>query len=56
MGFGLFNKIFVSFEAPFWDVSKIWIGFVVKNGVNKYPMARTVLDGGRYMLIFYTYA
>ncbi len=56
MGFGIFNKIFVSFEAPFWDTSKRWIGFVVKHGINRYPMAQTILDGGRYILVFYTYA
>lgn len=55
MGFGNFNKIFVSFEHPFWDTTKLWIGFVKKNGHSRYPMARYLSDKGKFILILFTY-
>lgn len=56
MGFGLFNKVFVSFESPFWDTSKLWFGFVKKNGKSRYPIARYISDNGKFILNFFTYA
>ena len=53
IGNGNANKLFVSFEEPFWDVTMQWLYFLSKDGYNRYPTAATIAEGGRFILCFF---
>ena len=53
LGSGVFNKVFVSFETPFWDTTKKTLGFVKKNGKSRYLFARYIPDNGKHILSFF---
>jgi polyamine oxidase len=37
IGVGIFNKLFISFEEPFWGTRKGWLHMVTSSGSSKYP-------------------
>lgn len=55
IGVGNLNKLFVSFEKPFWGNYKGWINFITTDTEkNKYPVAVVIKDGdGKYILDFF---
>lgn len=50
MGNGVVNKIFVSFERPFWGNRKGYINFVTKSKTNRYPVAFIMSEKNRHIL------
>ena len=40
MGNGVANKVFVSFEKPFWKVKEGWLMFINKKNERKYMIAQ----------------
>lgn len=57
LGNGIYNKVFVSFEEPFWDVTAEWVDFITKdNKDNRYPAGRSVIKDGRYIICFFVAA
>ena len=55
IGIGNQNKLFVSFNAPFWGDKGGWLNFVTKNTkTNKYPVAYVLdNDADKYVLCFF---
>lgn len=39
MGNGVADKLFVSFEKPFWGKRKGWLNFITKSSLNRYSVA-----------------
>ena len=58
LGNGVINKLYVSFNKPFWGNRKGYINFVVKSKVqtNKYPVAFIMSEKDRHMLCFFVSA
>ncbi len=50
IGNGVANKLFVSFERPFWGRRSGWLNFVTKNRNNKYPVAMILQEKSRNIL------
>ena len=56
IGNGMINKIFVSFERPFWGNRKGYISFVRKTKTNRYPVAFILPEKNRHILCFFVSA
>lgn len=56
MGSGVANKIFISFEKPFWGHKKGWLNFITKTKKNMYPIALILPEKTRYILCFFVSA
>jgi monoamine oxidase len=53
MGNGVANKIFVSFEKPFWDVTKKWVDFISAGARNRYPFGVSIVQENRFILCMF---
>jgi monoamine oxidase len=56
IGNGSFNKIYLSFEKPFWGNRKGYINFVTKGKTNRYPVAFIMEEKNRHILCFFASA
>lgn len=56
IGNGVVNKIYVSFERPFWGNRKGYIKFVTKGKLNRYPVAFVMSEKNRHILCFFVSA
>lgn len=52
IGFGIFEKLYVTFESPFWPAGKSLVSFVGRGSDSKYSEA-WVVPGNNNMLIFF---
>ena len=50
------NKIYVSFEKPFWGNRKGYIKFVTKTKSNRYPVAYVMSEKNRHILCVFVSA
>ena len=54
MGNGYANKLFVSFEKPFWGKKKGWLNFITKGAKsNPFPIAAILPAKNRNILCFF---
>ena len=56
IGNGVVNKIYVSFDKPFWGNRKGYINFVTKTKTNRYPVAFIMSEKNRHILCFFVSA
>lgn len=56
MGNGIVNKIYVSFDKPFWGNRKGYINFVSKTKDCKYPCAFVMSEKGKHILCVFVSA
>ena len=50
------NKIYASFDKPFWGNRKGYINFVTKTKVNRYPVAFVMSEKNCHLLCFFVSA
>lgn len=53
IGNGVVNKIYASFDKPFWGNRKGYINFVTKTKVNRYPFAFVMSEKNKNILCFF---
>jgi len=56
IGNGVVNKIYVSFEKPFWGNRKGYINFVTKSQLNRYPVGFVMSEKNRHILCIFVSA
>ena len=56
IGNGVVNKIYISFEKPFWGNRKGYINFVTKTKTNRYPVAFNMSEKNRHILCVFVSA
>ena len=48
------NKLFASFDQPFWDDDKVWLNFVIKGQKpNDFPVAYIMPTPKKHVLVFF---
>ena len=56
IGNGVVNKIYVSFDRPFWGNRKGYVNFVTKTKNNRYPLAFIMSEKNKHILCFFVSA
>lgn len=53
IGYGFENKVFASFEKPFWGKRRGWLNFVTKTKNNPFPVAFIMSTKSKHILCFF---